>query len=94
MRVEDVPVEDIKYVFTQKQLAAVRIEAPLHLGEPLQRALTTRWGPPDTQDPRAAKQQWTHLVSGPMATAAVLDKNPVSRRDAHYIFRTVERRPA
>ena len=94
LRVEDVPVETIHYIFSDGKFAAVRIDAPLHAGDPLLRALSQHWGFPDTSDPRALKQQWTHLVSGALATAAVLEKNPVSRRATLFLFRKLPAVPA
>jgi hypothetical protein len=93
LRVEDVPVETINYIFSGGHFSAVRVDAPLHAADPLFRALSRRWGAPDTQDPKALKQQWVHLVSGPMATAAVLEKNPVSHRTTLFLFRKAEKRP-
>lgn len=93
LRVEDVPVETIHYIFSDGKFAAVRVDAPLHAGDQLLRALSQNWGFPDTGDPRALKQQWTHLVSGAMATAAMLEKNPVSRRATLFLFRKLPTGP-
>lgn len=87
LRVLNVPVETIHYVYRDEKLTAVRIDAPLHAGEPLLKALTETWGPSDKLDPKALKHQWSHLVRSPHpATGAVLERSAVSRRTTLFIF--------
>lgn len=90
LRVEDVPVETIQYVFSGAKLSSVRIDAPLHAFDPLLRGLSKHWGPPETHDPKSLKQHWPHLLSGALGTAAILEKNAVSRRTTLFIFRKPE----
>lgn len=93
-RVEDVPVETIRYVFTGGHLSAVKIDASLHLADRLLKALTERWGDPEPSDARARKHQWARLAGGAKATAAWLERNPVAQRATLWILHKSPTHPA